>query len=76
MPGSYALGAVARVLRSSGAEHQFSMFRYRRYAPDAVTSCLGRLGWGELGSWTFGGAAQPASLRLFCRHAEARSLST
>ena len=70
LPGSYALGAVARVLGQSGAQRQFSMFRYRRYAPDAVAACLRGLGWDELASWPFGGASQPSSLRLFRKSTE------
>ena len=70
VPGSYALGAVATVQLHSGAERQFSMFRFRRYAPDQVAECLHDLGWDEIGVMPFGGVHHPSSLRLFCKRTE------
>ena len=70
VPGSYALDAVAQVQLHSGAERQFSMFRFRRYAPDKVAECLLALGWDEIGALPFGGVEHPSSLRLFCKRTE------
>ena len=70
IPGSYALDAVAKVQLHSGAERSFSMFRFRRYAPDQVSECLRGLGWEEIAAMPFGSADQPSSLRLFCNRAE------
>ena len=67
VPGSYALCAVATVQLHAGAERQFSMFRFRRYAPDKVAECLHDLGWDEIAVMPFGGANHPSSLRLFCK---------
>ena len=70
LPGSYSLDAIATVQLHSGAERQFSMFRFRRYAPDKVAECLLGLGWDELAVMPFGSADQPSSLRLFCKRTE------
>ncbi len=70
LPGSYALDAVATVHLRSGAERQFSMFRFRRYAPDKVAHCLLGLGWDEIGVMPFGSADQQSTLRLFCKRTD------
>ena len=71
LPGSYALDAVAGVQLRSGAERQFSMFRFRRHAPDQVAHCLLGLGWDEIGVMPFGSVDHPSTLRLFCKGTEA-----
>ena len=70
--GSYALDAVAVVQMRSGAERHFSMFRFRRYAPDQVAALLFSLGWDEIAAIPFGSADHPSSLRLFCKRAESQ----
>jgi hypothetical protein len=70
LPGSYALDAVATVQSRGRAERRFSMFRFRRYAPDALANCLGGLGWEEIGVWPYGGPETPWSLRLFRKGTE------
>ena len=42
----------------------------RRYEPSKLAECLGSLGWDEIGLMPYGGADQPASLRLFCKRTD------
>ena len=70
--GSYAREAVAVVQLRTGAPRQFSMFRFRRYAPEQVAACLFSLGWDEIAAMPFGSADHPSSLRLFCKRAESQ----
>ena len=70
VPGSYALDAVATVQSRGRADRQFSLFRFRRYDPSKLAECLSGLGWEEIGVMPYGGADQPASLRLFCKHSD------
>ena len=70
LPGSYSLDAIATVQLRSCAERQFSMFRFRRYAPDKVAECLLGLGWDEIAVMPFGSTDHPSSLRLFCKRTE------
>ena len=70
VPGSYALDAVATVQSRGRADRQFSLFRFRRYEPSKLAECLAGLGWDEIGLMPYGGADQPASLRLFCKRTD------
>jgi transcriptional regulator with XRE-family HTH domain len=70
VPGSYALDAVATVQSRGRADRQFSLFRFRRYDPSKLAECLSGLGWDEIGVMPYGGADQPASLRLFCKRSD------
>jgi transcriptional regulator with XRE-family HTH domain len=70
VPGSYALDAVATVQSRGRPDRQFSLFRFRRYEPSRLAECLSNLGWDEIGALPYGGAEQPASLRLFCKRSD------
>jgi hypothetical protein len=70
VPGSYALNAVATVQSRGRDDRQFSMFRFRRYAPSKLSECLRSLGWDEILEVSYGDE-EPASLRLFHKRTNA-----
>ncbi|HNF96379.1 MAG TPA: L-histidine N(alpha)-methyltransferase [Pseudomonadota bacterium] len=45
VPGSYSIEAVATVHARGRDPRRFSLFRFRRYDPDQLASCLSGLGW-------------------------------
>jgi hypothetical protein len=65
IPGSYALEALATVQTRGRDPREFSMYRFRRYEPSALTQCLRELGWHELAALPYGAGDQHSSLRLF-----------
>ena len=75
VPHSYALSAVATVQAQGRTERRFSMFRFRRYEPDALARTLAACGWQRIAQLGYGPPGQRAALVL-CRRSDLPSAAS
>lgn len=68
IPGSYAIDALATVKLENGQQKRFSVFRFKRYAPEHLGEVLRHFGWELLLSLPFGvEAAHPSAALMLLR---------